>query len=329
MTRYLEPPTTTVVDAAGAQMGGAAKFLGELRSYLSKNPRTPVQLIGLDCSLDPRWLVRREVVARGSRARIALNNVGFGFGEGKVTLLRNALHFASPEELAALHYRPTQTMRAQTGIVRAAAQRSDRLVVPCGAMAERVVAHAPRLASKLVVRPHPVSQASWASTVDRPTDEVPSILMPILNAPYKRLHEHLERLLGALDAAGMPATVVVTAHRHEFPGSAGDPRARFTGPLRGTDLEACWQRANAVYFPTQLESFGYPLAEARVNGIPVVALDTCQNREIAGAALRPFQESLPGSLAAAVHSALMRPAEADPVPFSPQAYFDWLLESTC
>lgn len=329
MMRYLQPPTMTVVDAAGAQMGGAANLLGELRKYLSGNPGLPVRLIGLDRPLDPRWLVQREVIARGSHARIALNNVGFGLGEGRVTLLRNALHFASAEELAALRYRPSRTLRAQTKIVRAAAQRSDLLVVPCSAMAERVVHHAPRLAKQLVVRPHPVSPSARTARGDRLPQDDPSILVPILNAPYKRLDEHIERLLAALDGCGREATVVVTAHRHELPAAAVDPRVEFTGPLRGTQLEARWQRAKAIYFPTQLESFGYPLAEARVNGIPVIALDTSQNREIAGASLRPFWEDQPDSLAAAVHSALTRPAEPDPEPFSPRAYFDWLLGSTC
>ena len=44
-----------------------------------------------------------------------------------------------------------------------------------------------------------------------------------------------------------------------------------------------WSRCRAVYFPTGLESFGCPLAEARVNGVPVIARDTPQNREIADA----------------------------------------------
>lgn len=328
MMRYLQPPTMTVVDAAGAQMGGAAKFLDELRKYLSGNPGLPVRLIGLDRPLDPRWLVRREVIARGSHGRIALNNVGFALGEGKVTLLRNALHFASSEELAALRYRPSRTLQAQAQVVRMAAHRSDVLVVPCSAMAERVVAHAPRLAKRLVVRPHPVSQAPWALSSDRLSDP-PSILLPILNAPYKRLQEHLERLLAALDASRTTATVVVTAHRHEFPGLAADRRTRFTGPLRGSDLEERWRQTRAVYFPTQLESFGYPLAEARVNGLPVIAPDTSQNREIAGASLRAFHEGQPESLTAAVNNALTRPVEPDPEPFSPQAYFDWLLGPAC
>ncbi|HZJ04102.1 MAG TPA: glycosyltransferase [Nocardioidaceae bacterium] len=320
--------TSTVIDIAGAQMGGAAKFLGELTTYLAANPGRPIRLIGTDRSLDPDWLLRREVAARGARRRIALNNVGFAAGRSTITLLRNALHFASAAELDALHFRPTRTLRVQTRIVRAAAHRSDVLVVPCDAMAERVSLHAPRLAGKIVVRAHPVSSAPWAARSHADLDD-PTILMPVLNAPYKRLHLHIERLIAALASSGEQATLVVTADAAEFGPLGGHPGVHFTGPLKGEDLDRHWSRATAVYFPTQLESFGYPLAEARVNGLPVIALDTAQNRQIAGAALRAFVPEDPDSLTVAVRNALTVPAQPDPGPFSPQAYFDWLLDTAC
>ena len=328
MSAVVDVSTFTVIDVAGAQMGGAAKFLGELTTYLTARPGRPVRLIGADRSLDPDWLLRREVAARGARRRIALNNVGFVAGRSNVTLLRNALHFASAAELDALHFRPTRTLRVQTHIVRAAAHRSDVLVVPCDAMAERVALHSPRLADKVVVRAHPVSPAPWAAG-DHIDLGDPTILMPVLNAPYKRLYLHIERLLAAVGSSGEHATLVVTAHRGDF-GPLGDhPGVRFTGPLNGQDLDRHWSRAAAAYFPTQIESFGYPLAEARVNGVPVVALDTSQNRQIAGAALRPFASGDPDSLTVAVRTALTVRAKPNPGPFSPRAYFDWLLEAAC
>ncbi len=328
MNRDQTAPRSTIIDVAGARVGGAAKFLGELSRYLDANPERPVHVIGRDRSFGPTWLARREVLAREGHARIALNNAGFTLGRNNVTLLRNALHFASSDELEELQFRPSRALRAQTRIVRAAAHRSTRLVVPCDAMAERVRAHAPRLAEKLLVRAHPVSPAAWAAAGDRPS-ETPNIFLPILNAPYKRLHLHVARLLTALDAAQISASIVVTAHPIEFAELAQQSRTQFTGPLQGTELEQCWRRATAVYFPTQLESFGYPLAEARVYGIPVIAVDSGQNRQIAGAALRPFREGDAESLADAVRLALTHPAEPDPEPFSPQAYFDWLLDGPC
>ena len=57
------------------------------------------------------------------------------------------------------------------------------------------------------------------------------------------------------------------------------------GRLPHSELRDLQARSRAIYFPTDLESFGYPLAEARVSGQPVIARDIAQNREIAGPAL--------------------------------------------
>jgi glycosyltransferase involved in cell wall biosynthesis len=84
-------------------------------------------------------------------------------------------------------------------------------------------------------------------------------------------------------------------------------------------------RARAVYFPSGLESFGYPLAEARAAGRPVIARDTAQNREIAGPALCGYSPGDPTSLELAVKTALTAQVSPDPAPFDPDTYFDWLL----
>ena len=83
--------------------------------------------------------------------------------------------------------------------------------------------------------------------------------------------------------------------------------------------------SRAIYFPTGLESFGYPLAEARVSGLPVIARDTALNREIAGPALYGYTQGDPDSLRHAVKVALTADVAPDPGPFDPEQYFGWLL----
>src|SRR5580692_7753425 len=99
------PPVTAavIVDAAGAQMGGAARYLAELRGYLARTGRGDVRVIGAQQRVSPGWLVRREL-GRGARGRwVALNNVGFvARGGQRWTLLRNALHFMTEAEEATL-----------------------------------------------------------------------------------------------------------------------------------------------------------------------------------------------------------------------------------
>jgi glycosyltransferase involved in cell wall biosynthesis len=97
------------------------------------------------------------------------------------------------------------------------------------------------------------------------------------------------------------------------------------GRLTVEDASDLWRRCRAIYFPTGLESFGCPLAEARVSGVPVIARDTPQNREIAGPALCGYAMGDRDSLRQATETALTARVAPDSEPFDPDAYFDWML----
>jgi glycosyltransferase involved in cell wall biosynthesis len=86
-----------------------------------------------------------------------------------------------------------------------------------------------------------------------------------------------------------------------------------------------YRSAAAVYFPTSIESFGYPLAEARAAGMPVIAQETAHNREIAAGALFGYRSGDARSLAEAVSGALAAELIPDPEPFDCDAFFDGLL----
>jgi hypothetical protein len=315
--------STVTIDVAGAQVGGAARYASELRDYLHRTGRQNVRVIGTGRRVEPTWLVRREVSRHRSDRRVALNNVGFMTPGGqRWTLLRNALHFVTEAEAARLSPTLLSSVRREALIVRLTAQRADTLVVPSHSMAERVIRAMPRVTSRVVVRPHPVSADSAPG---RPTD--PAILCPVLLAPYKRMDERLKELLAAITKHGDSALRVrLTAFSTDLPPSlASDPRLDFLGPLGHDDLRDVRARSRAIYFPTSLESFGYPLAEARVNGQLVIAQDTPQNREIAGPALCGYALGDADSLHCAVNRALSTDVQPDPSPFDPDAYFNWIL----
>jgi glycosyltransferase involved in cell wall biosynthesis len=310
------------VDVAGAQMGGAARFAGELRGYLARTGRTDVRVIGNARRVDPRWLIRREMSGPGQR-RVALNNVSFVTpGAERWTLLRNALHFLTAAEAGRLDPALRASVRREAAVVRWCARRADVIVVPCSAMGERVAGAIPAAARRLMVRPHPVSPDS-APQRDRDL----AILCPVLFAPYKHMEERLTELMVALARSSDPAIRVrVTADPADVPaGLASDPRIEFLGRIDQRRLAGIRARSAAIYFPTGLESFGYPLAEARASGQPVIARDSAQNREIAGAALCGYSPGDPESLRSAVTLALTRTVPADPAPFDPDAYFTWML----
>ncbi|MGO4340875.1 glycosyltransferase [Pedococcus sp. 2YAF34] len=152
------------------------------------------------------------------------------------------------------------------------------------------------------------------------------ILLPVLNAPYKQLDFHAHKILDAMDSLCLPSQLIITSDPDTFPAQVRNhPRARFVGPLDHEHLQTYWAESRAIYFPTRLESFGYPLAEARVNGLPIIAPDTQQSREIAGPALKGYLATDPRSLVRAVEAALTETVLPDPEPFNPKKYFDWLL----
>jgi glycosyltransferase involved in cell wall biosynthesis len=314
---------TVIVDIAGAQMGGAARYADELHRYLARTGRRDVRVIGAKHRVEPAWLIRREAAQFTAHRRVALNNVSFvAPGRERWTLLGNALQFLADVEAAQLQPSVRARIRREATVVRLSARRADVLVVPCTAMAERVTRIIPGVRDRIVVRPHPVSATS---VIPRRRD--PVILCPVLFSHYKKMDERLAELLAALDEHADPAVIVqVTADPAELsPHLAADPRIEFLGRLDQHQLRRAWARSRAIYFPTSLESFGYPLAEARVSGQPVIARNTAQNKEIAGSALCSFTPGNPDSLRDAVALALTKDVPPDPAPFDPDAYFSLIL----
>jgi glycosyltransferase involved in cell wall biosynthesis len=236
--------------------------------------------------------------------------------------LRNALYFLTEGEEEGLDPALQAKVRREAVLVHLAARRSDVIVAPCTAMAERIAAVRPELGNRVVVRPHPVSDTPMPRLPREPV-----ILCPVLFSPYKRMAPRLTELLTAVGDLEDPAVRVrVTAHAAEVPAAvACHPQVELVGRLPGGELREMQARSRAIYFPTGLESFGYPLAEARVSGRPVIARDTAQNREIAGLALCGYTLGDRDSLRHAIQAALTADVAPDPGPFDPDRYFGWLL----
>jgi len=304
-------------------MGGAGRFRLEFYRYLERSPRADIKVIGAQRRLSAGWLLSREAAAVRRSRRVALNNVGFVTPGGeRWTLLANALHFLAEPEAARLDRSLRAMVERQSLVVRRTARQSDVLIAPCTAMAERVTRILPDVTSRLVVRMHPVSTCHVPYS---PTDQL--ILCPVLFESYKHMPGHLaEWLVAVTHDTTDSLRLLVTASPNEVPATlAAHPRIELTGRLTHDRLAQLWARSRAIYFPPGLESFGCPLAEARVNGQPVIARDSAQNREIAGAALCGFTPGDPDSLRQAIETALTRQVLADPAPFDPDAYFEWML----
>ena len=323
---HCPPVLTTVVDAAGGQEGGASRLMVELRRYLNNSGRQDVHLLGAGRSLSPGWLVSREFLAasRRPRATVALNNVSFVTAGGRRTvLLRNALHFPLPGEEHLLSAQVAHRITAQARVVRAAMRRADVVVVPASSMAARVEHWVPGARPMIAVRPHPVSPRSVTA------DRIPGrIVCPVLLSPWKQMGPRLQLLIHAcsrLRADGTPVEMVVTATEEELRREGVSTGAvTAAGRLSVEQVERLLASAHVVYYPTDIESFGYPLAEARANGQPVLAVDNAHNAEVAGSALIGFEPDI-DSLELAVRrsfDARITPSNVS----NADEYFQWLLE---
>jgi hypothetical protein len=314
---------SVTVDIAGGKTGGVARHRDEFFRYMSRTGRQDVRIIGANHYINKAWLIRREMLGSARGRRIALTNVSFvGMGGERWTMLRNALHFLTESEESRLEPSLAKINRRKTAVVRMTARRSDVLFTPCAAMAERVLHILPSVRNRLVARLNPVS----ADAVPRVAPDA-AILCPVIFHSYKNMVDRLTELVDAMAGDIDPEVRVrVTADDTEMPPSlAAHPRVELLGRLDVADMQPLWARSRAVYFPTSIESFGYPLAEARVMGRPVIARDTAQNREIAGPALCGFSPGNVDSLKHAIHTALTCEVSPDPDPFDPDAYFDWML----
>lgn len=320
-----EKRSRVVIDTAGAATGGSGRFLAELDAYLSVADNShSIRVIGRNRRLTPSWLFQRERLARRAEMRIALNNVSFIAPTGRnIVLLRNVLHFGTRKEFMEHEFAPSLELRLQSPIIRATARSANHIVVPTSAMAERVVQHVPSLEPAIRVRAHPVSQRPWAGKTG---NSKVGILVPIVPSPYKHLDRHVHALLCATEASELRSVrITVTATTDQLPLVASNPRLNFIGQLPAEQLDRYWRDSLAIYYPTTLEAFGYPLAEARVNGRHVIAQGTAQAAEVAGDSLVGFTLGDQESLINATRYAIAAVPLPDVSTNDPCSYFRWLL----
>lgn len=314
----------TILDIASGPFGGAARFVGELDQYLVESNKPSLRVIGRGHRVTPWWLAQREYLARKAARRIAINNVSFMSAQNNVVLLRNALNFASPDEIRSLGMGISSSFRARTLLIRKMTSRADTIIVPCSAMGDRVTRFVPNATDRIRVRFHPVTMS-----LQTPATEASDIFVPIVNAPYKQLASHFNLLRQAMArlAQHQSSRIVTTTQATDFPPEiARDPQFDFIGLKQAVQLHDYWGKAQAIYFPTHLEAFGYALAEARCLGVAVIAPNTAQNREIAGAALCGYEPNNALSLADAVDRAMTTRPAPETSPFDRNSYFDDLID---
>ena len=106
---------------------------------------------------------------------------------------------------------------------------------------------------------------------------------------------------------GVPLVVVGPTGWRSDPdailGSLGD-RAHYVGPVSEADKQAWYAAADVFCYPSLLEGFGLPVAEAMARGTPVVTASGTATEEVAAGAALVVNPADPVALAEAIASVL-------------------------
>ena len=128
-------------------------------------------------------------------------------------------------------------------------------------------------------------------------------------------HKNHRRLLEAwrlLAVSGQKPSLCLTLSRQHFPGLCADietlvrasgVRIHNAGYVSREEVSEIYSRSRHLVFPSQYESFGLPLLEARDAGLPIVAAERDYVRDIV-APVESFDPDSPRSIARAVERVL-------------------------
>jgi len=218
------------------------------------------------------------------------------------------------------HYVPFEARAARsaaTQLTRSYANSADAVIVPTATMERRLRDFGVR--SRIEIVPSGIDVGFFAH--GRRSDEArralgvgPAEKMVLFVGRLGR-EKNVELALEAFARLGDPNARFVAigdgTHREaleRFAARAGvGPRTRFTGELARERLPEAYACADALVFPSSTETQGLVLVEALAAGVPVVAVDTPQTRDVLGGAGAIVRDE-PDAIASALRVALAREA---------------------
>jgi len=217
------------------------------------------------------------------------------------------------------HYVPFEaraTRNVARQLTRAYANAADAVVVPTAAMERRLRELGVR--SRIAVVPSGIDIATFArgarSQEFRSSLGVSSHQKMILAVGRLGREKNLEFALEAFAQLGDDDVRFVAIgdgpHRaalERFAAHAGvGDRVRFTGELPRERLPEAYASADAFVFASRTDTQGLVLVEALAAGLPIVAVDTPQTRDVLADAARIVRDDV-SSLAAGLRDALAAP----------------------
>jgi glycosyltransferase involved in cell wall biosynthesis len=209
--------------------------------------------------------------------------------------------------------------------------RNDYAVVQQQWMRDELEARYGR-AKRTTIVAHPVSDSRQLAVGSRQEKSPLRILYPVFPRSAKN-HEVLIAAMRALRDLPIELTLTFTGDETRYARSIrrmteGLDKIRFTGFLSLEDLEREYERADALVFPSKLESWGLPLSEFRRFGRPILAADLPYAREALGGYPRSafFDPESPAALAGMLrmyYESGELPFETPPRQATPPFAADW------
>ena len=156
-------------------------------------------------------------------------------------------------------------------IIKKSARNSDRIIVQTQWMKD-AVCRLCRLPEEKVLVSLPIVRQDWPEFVGEVLQKT-EFFYPAAELLYKN-HDCLRKASALLEKRGVAHTITLTLPQERSSGCIV-----CTGQLPYEDVISRYRRATLV-FPSYIETFGYPLAEARQAGTIVLAADTPFAREV-------------------------------------------------
>ena len=244
----------------------------------------------------------------------------------EVLLVCNALYFSKVyrEVFVPRHnWRMRVAFRLRRWLVRRSAESCDVVMTPTQALLDDLRPAVKVDLHKALVNPYGVAEEGFSpQPVEGATPAPGEGCGPVVRLVYVSLyaeHKNLATLLEAirllnrdggrkflLKTTVNPAwkdAAWTTTYRDDLalagqPGVA--PWVEFVGPFDRAEALRLYRGADIFVFPSLVESFGHPLAEAMAAGLPIAAADTPVNREVCGSAAEYFEPFSPEDLASKV-----------------------------
>jgi glycosyltransferase involved in cell wall biosynthesis len=269
-----------------------------------------------------RFLKKQKVDALFSTANFAM----FFCPVRQVLLVRNALYFS---RLYREMFLPKHRLRYRLAFVLRrwmiiqSVRAADAVMTPTEAMLDEVRRYVD--VKNAVVNPYGISARELPEKVQDAApacssgagNRVVRLLYVSLYSEHKNLNTLLKamailnagggtkfKLITTADPAWDKAVVTVTYQADlelvRAPGIRED--VEFVTPVSQEHLQELYAASDIFVFPSLIESFGYPMAEAMSCGLPAVAAGTPVNREMCGEAAVYFNPTSAEDLAEKVRS---------------------------